>query len=165
MMKRRTGQAGFSLMEVLFAVVVLMLGLVFVASQFPLGMIQSRNMADETMGPLTADNAWTNMQLQMEYFLHHPAYTTPGYPSYALEHRDDDPGPMIRGYVHPLVKPNVRDDSIAGLVVVIDDPESIVKCTNPSLPGFVVTAPISSALSALRASPSAIFAIWLTASS
>jgi len=58
-------QAGFSLIEVLFAVLVLTLGLVFVASQFPIALSQSYDIAQTTANPIFAQNAEIEAELQI----------------------------------------------------------------------------------------------------
>ena len=56
-------QAGFSLLEVMFSVVVLTLGLIFVPSYFPLGLHMSREIAQGTQGPIQDHNAAVMMEL------------------------------------------------------------------------------------------------------
>jgi len=103
---------GFSLMEVLFAVVVLAMGLVFVASQFPLGIINTAKVADATLNTIDAHNTEVMINLQLEGTI-----TRGGYPSVAMDFRND--------FVHPLVKPNVmcEPDSSGKTVLWLDDPE------------------------------------------
>jgi len=109
---------GFSLMEVLFAVVVLAMGLVFVAAQFPLGIINTAKVADATLNTIDAHNSQVMIKLQLEGTI-----TRGGYPSLAMDFRE--PVPPLNLQVHPLVKPNVLADSIISGTpeLILDDPE------------------------------------------
>jgi len=57
---------GFSLMEVLFAVVILTLGLVFVAANFPVGIMNASKVAESTRTIIDAHNAEVMVELQLE---------------------------------------------------------------------------------------------------
>ena len=63
-MKHKRIQSGFSLLEVMMAVVVLMMGMVFVTSMFPVGLFYSRENVDKTTGAIEAHNASVNVDLQ-----------------------------------------------------------------------------------------------------
>jgi len=117
-MNRGGRQSGFSLMEVMFAVLVLTMGMVFVACQFPVGMMNSRKIAETTLSGIDAHNSQTMVRLQLEGITNNTGgYSTPGYPSYAMEHRDSN--------VHLLVKPNVPANCGPGnWQLVLDDLES-----------------------------------------
>lgn len=58
-------QTGFSLVEVLFAVMVLSMGLIFVAAQFPVGLMISKDAAEDMLNAVHAHNAHTMTELQM----------------------------------------------------------------------------------------------------
>jgi len=105
-----TNLLALSLVEVLFAVVILTLGLIFVAAQFPLGLATSRQIAEASLNNIDAHNAITQIELQLRTVVNS---------NLALE---------ARGYavtMHPLVKPNIRVvDLIPGNhALYLDDPE------------------------------------------
>ncbi len=62
-MINKNKQSGFSLLEVMMAVVVLMMGMVFVASMFPVGLHNSRINVDNTMNSIEAHNSDVNVEL------------------------------------------------------------------------------------------------------
>jgi len=98
-------------MEVMFAVLVLTMGMVFVACQFPVGMMNSRKIAETTLSGIDAHNSQAMVGLQLEGIIKEL-----GFPSYAMEHRDSN--------VHLLVKPNVRADKVSGnWQLILDDLE------------------------------------------
>ena len=63
MHKKSKKNQAFSLIEVLFAVMVLTMGLIFVASQFPIGLALSRQVADDTLSAINAHNAEITFEL------------------------------------------------------------------------------------------------------
>ena len=77
--RRRRCAGGFSLMEVLFAVVILTLGLVFVAANFPVGIMNASKVAESTRTIIDTHNAEVMTELQLGglstsvYFGHSPA--------------------------------------------------------------------------------------------
>ena len=54
--------AGFSLMEVMFAIAILALGLIAIASLFPVGLIQQKKALDDSMGVVIGNNAIAMLQ-------------------------------------------------------------------------------------------------------
>lgn len=56
-MKTNNRQSGFSLLEVMMAVVVLMMGMVFVSSMFPVGLHNSRQNVERTINAIESHNA------------------------------------------------------------------------------------------------------------
>ncbi len=120
-------------MEVLFAVLVLTMGLVFVAANFPLGIMNAGKVAESTRTIIDTHNAQIMTELQLggitesDYFKDVP-------PSYIVA--DDGVGE-----IHLLSMPNVRRDGY----VVMDDPGELYFTTSleycPYLPnGSVDTA-------------------------
>ena len=53
-------------MEVLFAMMILTLGLVFVASQFPIGLWNSRVVADQTISAIEGNNSQMMVELKLD---------------------------------------------------------------------------------------------------
>ena len=115
-------QSGFSLMEVLFAVMVLTMGLVFVASMFPIGLANSHKVIEATLAPIDAHNAEVMIDLQLRNI--NP-----------LLFRDTPPGLVITdGSVHLLVKPNLLVDVFrpdGRLEMILDDPEDLLGLPDP----------------------------------
>jgi hypothetical protein len=128
---------GFSLMEVLFAVLVLTMGLVFVAANFPLGIMNAGKVAESTRTVIDTHNAQIMTELQLGglstsvYFGHSPAN----------KYINTD------GKIHLLRMPNVlpiilgvRSDEY----VVMDDPCGIYFPTDETiysniLPTYITT--------------------------
>lgn len=59
---RQLSRAGFSLMEVMFAIAILALGLIAIASLFPVGLIQQKKALDDAMGVVIGNNALATLQ-------------------------------------------------------------------------------------------------------
>lgn len=64
-MKRTTQNSAFSLIEVMFALVVLTMGLIFVAAQFPIALSLSRDIAQTTMSNIDSHNAKVMLDLKL----------------------------------------------------------------------------------------------------
>jgi len=64
-MKPGAKNNGFSLMEVMFAVVILTLGMIFVSAQFPLGLDISRQAAETTTSAIDTHNAVSMLKLHL----------------------------------------------------------------------------------------------------
>ncbi|MFC1782246.1 prepilin-type N-terminal cleavage/methylation domain-containing protein [Planctomycetota bacterium] len=98
---------GFSLMEVMFAVAILALGVVFVACQFPVGLALCRDVIDNTSHGINTHNAQTQLELESVY----GRFTTELIPTLARRYypinQFSEPG-----YIHFLVKPNVLADPV-----------------------------------------------------
>ena len=107
----RARGAGFSLIEVLFAVVILTMGLVFVAAQFPIGIMNSRHIADATMDIVDAHNAQVMLELKLG-----PLKSSPIFNSNIL---------IPDQNVHALVKANVLVNRTVVLDEIPDDPAYI----------------------------------------
>ena len=58
-------QAGFSLTEVMFAVLILAMGLVFVACQFPVALSLCRDIVDNTRGVVESHNSQMMIELKL----------------------------------------------------------------------------------------------------
>ncbi|MCP4709930.1 MAG: prepilin-type N-terminal cleavage/methylation domain-containing protein [Planctomycetes bacterium] len=100
-MKRTPTKHGFSLMEVMFAVAILATGLVFVACQFPVGLVTCKAVLDDTSHGINVHNAQTMLELENNLFgLNFDARP------YSLMFGFIDPG-----RVHLMLKPNVLADS------------------------------------------------------
>lgn len=110
-------QGGFSLMEVLFAVLVLTMGLVFVAANFPLGIMNAAKVAESTRTIIDTHNAQVMTELQLGGM--EPDYFKDAPPSYIIA----DGGV---GGIRLLSMPNVRADGY----VVMDDPGELYFATS-----------------------------------
>jgi len=98
---------GFSLMEVMFAVMILTLGLVFVACQFPVALSVCRDVVDNTREVVESHNSQMMIELKLR--------------EVNLEMIvDRRPASIDPGNLHMLLKPNVLVDT---LEVVVDDME------------------------------------------
>ncbi len=53
----RRHEGGFSLIEVLMAIIILAIGMISIAALFPAGIAQQRQSVDDVMGPVVANNA------------------------------------------------------------------------------------------------------------
>ena len=113
--RRRSCAGGFSLMEVLFAVLVLTMGLVFVAANFPLGIMNAAKVAESTRTIIDTHNAQIMTELQLDAIVADPCT----HLNYSLEAAID-----CSDYtgVRLLDKPNVLVDYYPPRVV-IDNPE------------------------------------------
>jgi len=117
-MFEKKGQYGFSLMEVLFSIVVLSLGLVFVAAMFPVGISYNRVVVETTMGDIETHNATAMAELQIESGYVGQISGSPGIFFVDTTPTSGWPG----GEVRFLCQPNVRiyyDD------IVMDDPTGV----------------------------------------
>jgi len=114
--RHRKCAGGFSLMEVLFAVVILTLGLVFVAANFPVGIMNASKVAESTRNIIDAHNAEVMVELQLGAIVADPCthqnYSLDAALDYISNNR----------HVRLLPKPNVLVDYYP-LRVVIDNPE------------------------------------------
>jgi len=100
-------QTGFSLVEVLFAVMILSMGLIFVAAQFPVGLMIAKETTEDTLNAVHAHNAQTMTELQMG--------------SIPTGYIRDSNGAFLNthGSVHFFCRPNQRIDWED---IVMDDP-------------------------------------------
>ncbi|MBN1765614.1 MAG: hypothetical protein JW860_10180 [Sedimentisphaerales bacterium] len=135
--------SGFSLMEVLFALMVLTLGLVFVASQFPLGLYNTRRIAETTINAIDSNNAREMIELQIG------AIDRDLSPSLSYIGTDPSKSYIINdGWVHLLRQPNIRPEIPGqdGYNMLMDDPggeyfydgkmpEKILKFNQSGFPG------------------------------
>jgi len=103
-------------MEVMFAVAILATGLVFVACQFPVGLVTCKDVLDETSHGVNVHNAQTMLELDFAYYGF--AYDMRPYDYRFPIGPMDDPG-----RVHLLVKPNVLADSLytTGQWMLVED--------------------------------------------
>jgi len=108
-------QVGFSLMEVMFAVAILALGMAFVACQFPVGLWAVREVTEGTAGGIDAHNAavMTELHLQVGRSLPWQFYDNGAGGDVYLRRYD--------GMIHMLPKPNWRLNG----EIVMDDPEGV----------------------------------------
>ena len=107
---------GFSLTEVMFAVVILSLGLVFVACQFPVALSVCRDVVDNTRDVVEAHNSQVMIELKLrEVNL-----------DMSVDQRPSDIDP---GNLHMLLKPNYLVDDTQ-LQLVVDDLEYDVNGDN-----------------------------------
>jgi len=96
-MKSKTKASGFSLMEVLFSILVLSMGLIFVACQFPVGLRTSVDIAETTTKVIDTHNAGIMLELKLGALKSiAPTYIGPGV------FIDTNPG------VYFLYQPNKR---------------------------------------------------------
>ncbi len=112
MKKIEKRQTGFSLIEVLFAVMILSMGLIFVAAQFPVGLMASKETAEATLNAINSHNAEIMTELEIKAAEKRLTLIS-GNLDQTLDRGDTS--------VHPLVTPNVFADSVE---VTIDDPEN-----------------------------------------
>ena len=56
-MNGRRHEGGFSLIEVLMAIIILAIGMISIAALFPAGIAQQRQSVDDVIGPIVANNA------------------------------------------------------------------------------------------------------------
>ena len=64
-MKSKNKPSGFTLMEVLFAVAILAIGLIFLACQFPVGMFSARDNVDQTRKVIETHNSQVMTEVQL----------------------------------------------------------------------------------------------------
>ncbi len=117
-MKVTTGQKGFSLLEVLFAVMILTLGMIFVAAMFPVGLASTLEVGQASIANLASHNAEVMLYLQKS-----KGHLT-------LNRLRDKPHKMDAwspDRIHALVMPNVLADSVnsGNPTLVLDDLEWI----------------------------------------
>lgn len=119
---KQANARGFSLIEVLFAVLILTMGMIFVAMQFPVGLANSRKITNETLKVITTHNAKIMMELQLGAIITSgisnfivPTNTTSGPPDNDLIVAD--------GNVHLLPKVNLLNQ---GYTMIVDDPEDML---------------------------------------
>gem|GEM_PF-1536556 len=99
---------GFSLIEVLIAIFILAIGIISIASLFPVGIVQQRQTTDDIMGPVVANNALSLIRSRVkqedfgtfeDFNLIAPLITIPGdwpwlRPGFVLEDDATSPGPL-----------------------------------------------------------------------
>ncbi len=117
--KSRNKINGFSLVEIMFSVLVLTLGLIFVAIQFPVGIANSQRMKDATLNIINSNNASIQTELQFKAL---PAPT-----SFVVDYINTGALLIEDGNVHMLIKPNVVNNPPNNTnnrdPIVLDDPE------------------------------------------
>ncbi|MBN1845323.1 MAG: hypothetical protein JW810_06535, partial [Sedimentisphaerales bacterium] len=109
----------FSLMEVMFAVAILAVGLVFVACQFPVGLFASRDVADQTRNVIEAHNGRATLQTRLSTIkmdLPIPTASTTTLRTPALDNRPNVYGETNWDVtaVHRLITPNLLADPVVG---------------------------------------------------
>jgi len=118
--RQKIGAAGFSLMEVLFAVLVLTMGMMFVAVQFPVGMLNARHVRDTTVNLVESHNASVMLELQLR-----AKYKSGGSAGLGKTIVTGDSN------IHLLVKPNVWVEAFPPKLVVYDPEEIVLEGTSP----------------------------------
>ncbi|MCF7957581.1 MAG: hypothetical protein K9M57_03940 [Phycisphaerae bacterium] len=113
---------GFSLIEVMFSVLVLTMGMVFVASMFPLGLVNSRRVAEQTISDVDTHNVMARLKREFAKVSTSRAMETGRKYTEIDGAGQETTPPHARTYIHPLIKPNVLADSQQ---VVLDDPENL----------------------------------------
>ena len=134
-MKNKNRQSGFTLMEVMFAVAILAIGLIFLACQFPVGMFASRDVVDASRSLIEVHNSQVMLEVRLGMVVDQSnSLDTRGngynnWPSQDLSR------------VHLLVKPNVLADSVNTNMprLVLDDLENFAAyvLTKGNPPGTV----------------------------
>lgn len=107
-------------MEVMFAVAILAIGLVFLACQFPVGMFAARDNADQTRKVIEVHNSQVMAEVQLSLVNRGRILDNRGNQNWNNPKLDLD---IIR--MHFLPKPNVYSNSIlmGAPELVLDDPE------------------------------------------
>lgn len=114
-MKNKQRHYGFSLIEVLFAMLILTMGIIFVAGQFPLGLANARKITEETRSEVDAHNAAIMVDLQLAAL--DPA-TFIGDDATFFINRDGNvnylprPNAMLAGAGRPDIEGLVMDDPL-----------------------------------------------------
>jgi len=106
-------RGGFSLIEILFAVLILSMGMIFVSMQFPVGLANSRQLRDKTVKVINAHNAKVTMEIQFSGISQTVILTIPDYQNSLI---------VADGNVHFLPKVNLLNDG----TLVVDDPEDML---------------------------------------
>ena len=170
MTTRRLHPAGFTLLEVMFAVVVLMLGMIFVASQFPAGLYLSRQIVDATTESLEGQNTAAMMALELDQVA---AYTPPGGGTQIsfVGPASTDVFCTTGKQVYFLNRANIMADSLndTNKDVVIDEPTNRYFYSpkepsspfeyNKSIPGYYVLEDRTATLSEMRPQSLGMFTV------
>jgi len=135
-------QTGFSLVEVLFAVMILSMGLIFVAAQFPVGLMIAKETSEDTLNAIHAHNAEIMTELQVG--------TIPNTAAFAAIYN------TTSGKVHAMPQPNVKcdiyndinpdafyDNSTAiknNFEICLDNLEGFIATFNADIPYWTETA-------------------------
>ena len=141
-MIHKNRQYGFSLLEVMMAVVVLTMGMVFIASMFPVGLYNARKTVDATMNAIELNNSIVSSGLEIEAAINAKKENLPvAYDRsncfefreapYNLDKWNNNDNNYDSGEegnpnsIHFLIKPNVLANSYGtnNPVVVVDDIE------------------------------------------
>jgi len=105
-MKNKNRQSGFTLMEVMFAVAILAIGLIFLACQFPVGMFASRDVVDASRSLIEVHNSQVMLEVRQGMVNQSNSLDTRGN-GYLIDWPAKD-----LSKVHLLIKPNVLADSL-----------------------------------------------------
>ena len=115
MMHKKIHRSGFSLVEVLFAMLILTLGMLMVSMQFPIGILNAQKAVEATQAQVSQQNALVQLELEINTILFNNSTLAD-----SMMLTGDKVG------VHPMMKPNVYADYANDQpfpTLVIDDPE------------------------------------------
>jgi len=125
-MKTKIEQKGFSLLEVMFSMMILTLGMVFIASMFPVGLYTSRDVVDSTMNALESHNAQVMTEIRLGELKQQNSVDYN-----AIIQTNHKPPFNTPPFVVPIVKPNyLIDDNL----VVLDGEDYFYGPDDPQSP-------------------------------
>ena len=112
-------KSAFSLVEVLFAMLILTVGMLMVSMQFPIGILNAQKAEDSAISQVYKDNALIQVELQLKAIINNPFVNVGG----TLDLGNNN----VK--LHPMLKTNVYADNAENQsfpTLVIDDPEYFI---------------------------------------
>ncbi|MBI9017394.1 MAG: type II secretion system protein [Phycisphaerae bacterium] len=133
-MRNYNRQNGFSMMEILFAIFILTMGMVFVATQFPIGLNNSKKVAETTVNAAATHNAAILFEKEMARVGERGRDLRNGYGT--ITGTTDLDNAMLDVYmpatIHYMPRPNVYADNDT---LVVDDVEWVYAVDGTSVDG------------------------------